>query len=135
MEKKKLTAGKIILRIFLWLIGIFAVVCICGAAFVILGKDKTMTAPLSGLSLESVANGTYEGSYSGFRWSTKVAVTVEDHKIVAIEELKPQVFAKPETIDALISGVLAAQDTDIDTVSSATADTKAFLSAVEDALN
>ena len=134
MEKKKLTAGKVILRIFLWLIGIFAVVCICGAAFVLLGKNKTMAAPLSGLSLETVANGTYEGSYSGFRWSTKVSVTVEDHKIVAIEELKPQAIAKPETIDTLIANVITAQNTDIDVVSSATADTRAFLSAVEDAL-
>jgi len=135
MEKKKLTAGKIILRIFLSIISVILVICICGAGFVMLGKNKTIHAQLNGISLESVADGTYEGSYSGFRWSNTVAVTVADHKIVDIQQVKPQVVASQDTIDKLVASVVSSQSTDIDVVSGATADTKAFLSAVENALN
>ena len=135
MEKKKLTAGKIILRIFLSIISVILVICIFGAGFVMLGKNKTIHAQLNGISLASVADGTYEGSYSGFRWSNTVAVTVADHKIVDIQQVKPQVVASQDTIDKLVASVVSSQSTDIDVVSGATADTKAFLSAVEDALN
>lgn len=135
MEKKKLTAGKIILRIFLSIISVILVICICGAGFIMLGKNKTIHAPLSGISLASVADGTYEGSYSGFRWSNTVSVTVADHKIVDIQQVKPQVVASQDTIDKLVASVVSSQSTDIDVVSGATADTKAFLSAVENALN
>jgi len=135
MEKKKLTAGKSILRIFLSIISVILVICIFGAGFVMLGKNKTIHAPLNGISLASVADGTYEGSYSGFRWSNTVAVTVADHKIVDIQQVKPQVVASQDTIDKLVASVVSSQSTDIDVVSGATADTKAFLSAVEDALN
>ena len=135
MEQKKLTVGKVVLRIFLGLVGIVLLFCICGIGFALLGKNKTMTTPLNGIALETVADGTYEGSYSGFRWSNTVSVTVKDHEIVAIEQLKPQVVASQITIDTLIANVLAAQDTQIDVVSGATADTRAFLSAVENALN
>jgi len=134
MEKKKLTAGKVILRIFLGMLAFVLVISMIGAGFILLGKNKTIHAPLSGITLASVADGTYEGSYSGFRWSNTVSVTVQDHKIVGIEQVKPQVVAKPETIDQLIANVVSAQSTDIDVVSGATADTRAFLSAVEDAL-
>jgi uncharacterized protein with FMN-binding domain len=135
LEKKKLTAGNIILRIFLSIISVILVICLCGAGFILLGKNKTIHAPLNGISLSSVADGTYEGSYSGFRWSNTVSVTVQDHKIVGIEQIKPQVVASQDTIDKLIASVETAQSTEIDVVSGATADTRAFLSAVEDALN
>jgi len=135
MEKRKLTAGKVILRIFLWLIGIFAVVCISFAAFLFLGKSQTMATPLDGVSLESVSDSAYEGSYSGFRWSNTVSVMVKDHQIIDVVQIKPQAITKGDTIDTLIARVIAAQDTDIDVVTGATVSSKAFLSAVEDALN
>ncbi len=94
-----------------------------------------MTAPLNGISLASVADGTYEGRYSGYRWSNTVSVTVQDHRITDIEQVKPQVVASQDTITKLIDSVITSQSTDIDVVSGATADTRAFLSAVEDALN
>lgn len=135
MEKKKLTAGKIILRIFLSIMSVILVICICGVGFLLLGKNKTINAQLNGISPASVADGTYEGSYSGFRWSNTVSVTVQDHKVVDIQQVKPQVVASQSTIDKLVGSVVSSQSTDIDVVSGATADTKAFLSAVEDALS
>ncbi len=135
MEKKKLTLGKILLRIFLWLLGIIVVIIIGAVAFLYAGMDKTLHLPLNGLALESVADGTYEGNYDGYRWSNTVLVTVEDHKIVAIEETRSQQFTAPETIDVLIQNVIGAQDTKIDGVSGATVSSNAFFYAVEDAVN
>lgn len=135
MDKKKMTAGKVILRIFLVLLSLFLLAAAGGAAFVFLGKAQTAAVTLSGVSPQSVADGTYEGNYSAFRWSNTVEVTVKDHRIVSIDYTKPQALAKPETIEALTEHVIATQNTMLDGVSSATLDSKAFLSAVEDALN
>ena len=135
MERKKQTAGKVILRVFLILLALLLLLAAGGMAFVLLGKAKTEQATLAGVSLQSVADGTYEGSYSAFRWSNTVEVTVKNHHIVSIEQTKPQTIAKPETIEKLIESVIAAQNTNLDAVSGATLDQKAFLFAVEDALN
>jgi len=135
MEKKKMTFGKLIGRILLGLVCLFLFVCICGKAFLLLGKEQTIHAPLTGISLVNIQDGTYEGQYRAFRWSNTVLVTVKDHRITEIEQTKPQVIAAPETIQKLIESVVSAQDTNVDVVSGATADTHAFLRAVEDALN
>ncbi len=42
MEKKKLTAGKIILRVLLSIISVIVVICLIGAGFVMLGKKQNV---------------------------------------------------------------------------------------------
>mgnify|MGYP000889768326 CR=1 FL=1 len=79
-------------------------------------------------------NGAYIGSYQGFRWSNTVEVTVKDNKITDIVVLKPQLFAKQETIDTITQRIISAQSTDVDLVSGATADCKAYIKAIENAL-
>jgi uncharacterized protein with FMN-binding domain len=135
LEKKKLTFGKVLLRIFLALIALLLIIIISAAIYLNLGMQQTLNLPRNGLVLESVADGTYEGSYNGYRWSNTVLVTVKDHAIESIEETKSQQFTAPETIDALIAGVISAQDTKIDGISGATVSSNAFFSAVEDAVN
>ena len=104
------------------------------ASFALLGKAPTEKLPLQGVSAAALADGVYEGSYSGFRWSNAVSVTVEDHRISGILITKPQVAAKAETFRALTDRVLASQTTAVDTVSGATIDSKAYLKAIENAL-
>ena len=97
-------------------------------------KNKTLETPLYGINLSDVSDGTYQGSYKGGRWSNTVLVTIKNNAITNIEVVNSQVFISQETLDKLISRVLGKQNTDIDTVSGATVDSKAFLSAVENAL-
>lgn len=119
----------------LFFIAILLILIIMGfSAFLLLGKDKTLQLATGETPLPVVEDGVYIGSYQGFRWSNTVEVTVKDHKIIGIRTLKPQVFAKIETIDTMTERILSAQSTEVDTVSGATADSKAYLKAVENAL-
>ena len=68
------------------------------------------------------------------RFSNQVKVTVQNQKIVAIEFTKMVDFDWPEVREALIREVLAKQNVDIDTISEATATSKAYLKSIEDAL-
>lgn len=124
-------------RVWKVLLGILAaIVLIVGAffTFVLAGKEKAINLALENVALNTISDGVYEGSYSGWRWSNTVEVTVKDHQITGIDVVKPQVFIKPETVEALTQGVINGQCVDVDAVSSATADSHAFLKAVEDAL-
>ncbi len=102
--------------------------------FALLGKGSTESLKLNGATASALEDGVYAGNYDAFRWSNAVEVTVKDHQIEAIRVTKPQVVAKPATIEELTNRVLSSQSTTVDTVSSATIDSKAFLKAVEDAL-
>ena len=124
-------------RIWKVLLGILAVMLIIVGGFftfVLGGKEKAINLELENVALKTIPDGVYEGSYNGMRWSNTVAVTVEGHQITDIDVVKSQVFIKPETVDTLTQGVISEQHLDIDAVSSATADSHAFLAAVEDAL-
>ncbi len=104
-------------------------------SFLLLGKDKALHLDTGKAPLPAVEDGIYIGSYQGFRWSNTVEVTVKFNKITALRVLKPQVFAKEETFDELASRIIMSQSTDVDAVSGATADSKAYLKAIENALN
>lgn len=124
-------------RVWKVLLGILAaIVLIVGAffTFVLAGKEKAINLALENVALDTISDGVYEGSYSGWRWSNTVEVTVKDHQITGIDVVKSQAFIKPETVEALTQGVISGQSVDVDAVSSATADSHAFLKAVEDAL-
>lgn len=126
--------GKIIKRTILYLFIIFALIVAGFFAFILLGKDKALQLTTGEMPIPAVEDGVYTGSFQDFRWSNTVEVAVKNHKIVSIRTIKPQVFAKEETIEAMTNRILSAQSTDVDTVSGATADSKAYLKAVENAL-
>ncbi len=128
--KKKRVWLRVLLGI---LIGIAAV--IGGVvAFALLGKEATMAQLPHTVPLDDVADGVYEGSYAGFRWSNTLQVTVQDHLITNITVTQPQTVIKEETMATLEERVLEAQSPDVDTVAEATVDSKAYLKAVENAL-
>lgn len=133
MSRGKSTVKKIMKvlgGIFISVILIIAVF----AAFLMMGKTKTLNLELHGLSLENVDDGTYIGSYDGFRWSNTVEISVKDHQITDIKEIKSQVFATKENVQKLKNLVISQQTTKVDAISGATADSNAFLKAVENAL-
>ncbi len=122
------------LRVLLGVLIGFAVIIGGFLAFVLLGKEAALALTVENVPLNNVADGVYRGSYNGFRFSNAVEVTVKDHEITDISVMQPQVFMKDEAVEELTSRVTAQQSTDVDAVSGATADSKAFLKAVENAL-
>jgi uncharacterized protein with FMN-binding domain len=124
---------KKLLKILKWF-GISLLVFIAAIMiFAFLGLRETKELEIRGVDLTGIADGEYTGSYDGYRWKNTVIVTVENHVIIHIERVKGPV-GREEIALALTKAVLAAQSPDVDAVTGATADSKAFLKAVENAL-
>ena len=83
-----------------------------------------------------LTDGTYSGKAYGYDGAVKVTITIENGTITEIsassEESDLWYFEKCE--DTVISEILAAQDTDVDTVSGATYSSNGIKKAVLDAL-
>lgn len=82
-------------------------------------------------------DGTFTGSASGYHGTTKVQVTVANGYITNITILSygddEQFFSKAKT--TIINEIIAAQDTNVSTVSGATFSSKGIIGAVENALS
>ncbi len=122
------------LKALLIIVGVLVVLMVAFIVLVMGGKDASLNAKIGDVNLAVVSDGTYTGSYGFLRFGNTVEVTVKDHAITVIHVVKPQMLAKPETMDTLMQEVLDAQNLQVDAVSGATATSKAFLKAVESAL-
>ena len=98
------------------------------------GMDEVKQMAIDDVDISRIADGTYEGSFSAYRWSDTVKVTVKSGKITAIETVGDPKFTDSATADELIARVKGRQTPQVDTVSAATVSSKAFLKAVENAL-
>lgn len=95
--------------------------------------EQTEEEPVQGsFDLE---DGVYEGTGTGFAGSIKVAVTIKDHTITAIEILsKSDDAAFFNRAKAMIDRIMEKQSLDVDTVSGATYSSRGILRAVKNAL-
>lgn len=87
-------------------------------------------------ALGTWADGTYTGQGQGFKSTITVEVVVEDGKITAINILGQgeTPFLSDAAFDAVPKAIIAAQSTDVDTVTGATGTSKGIIAAVKDAL-
>ena len=81
----------------------------------------------------SLADGTYEGSYSTFPIKVRVQVHVLDQRIQAISLFEHR-NGQGEAAEAILKTIVANQSLAIDTVSGATYSSIVILKAVEQAL-
>ncbi len=125
---------KNLLKVLAWML--LGVLVIGFSMVFYLSKDLNSTTKLTlePIDLSVLADGVYQGTFEHGRFSNQVKVTVQNQKIVAIEFTKMVDFDWPEVREALIREVLAKQNVDIDTISEATATSKAYLKSIEDAL-
>lgn len=87
------------------------------------------------VDLSKVPDGTYKGSFSGGRFSNTVQVTVKNHKITNIKVVKDVQFNKASTTKTIFDEVIKAQSTQVDAVTGATATSKVYLKAIQNALS
>lgn len=83
------------------------------------------------LGFTAVSDGVYKGSYEYMRWNYTVQIQVQGGKAVRIDILSPSGDAFAEKV---AEAVIQAQTLNIDSVSGATASTRAVLKALESAL-
>jgi len=125
MKKILLIIGGVVLVI---LIGLFLAVTN--------GLSEGANATLDGINLSDIPDGSYTGVYDFKRWSNTVVVHIKDRQIIGIDIKQDVPGAEITNCSAdIISRVLEAQDTRVDAVSGATVTSKAYLKAIEDALN
>ena len=118
-------------RVLKWIGIIFLTFIVLIAAMAFPGMQKTRTLTIQDVDMSQVQDGTYTGTYQGFRFTNIVEVAVEDHRIVSIDVIKTQ---REELSETLKNEVISAQSPVIDMVSGATLDQNAFLKAVVNAL-
>lgn len=122
------------LKIIGALVVLFIFVGIIMSSIFMTGLDKGQKVEVGILNLNTVVDGSYEGSYSLNRWSNSVKVTVKDHKMTDIVVLKDVVFKLDAVTKEVFSEVLRKQSLDIEIKSGATVTAKAYLKSIEAAL-
>ena len=125
---------KLLWKIVLGIIIVLIFIIFCAGFYLTRGLETGEKLVINPISISEQPDGVYEGSYSGGRWSNRVAVTIEAGKITEITILKSVLIEKPEITSKLIASVLAKQDIALDGVTGATVTSKAYLKAIEGAL-
>ena len=90
---------------------------------------------VNGIDLSDTPDGSYVGTYEHGRWTNTVSVRVESGRVIEIN-IVDDVFGG-DTIDCsdeIFSRVIESQNTQVDAVSGATVTSKAYLKAIENAL-
>ena len=126
---------KKILKTVAIVFAILLVVMIGIVAWMTKGLSHGQNVVVDEIDLREIADGEYTGSYSADRWANTLIVHVRDHKIIEIEIEKNVLFYTQEVSDVVFGEVIAKQSLDIDIQAGATVTTKAYLKAIEDALD
>ena len=92
--------------------------------------------PSWGFDLSTVSDGTYEGTGTGFRGTTKVSVVIENGAITDVKvnsyEDDSEFFTRAEGV--VIREIIDSQSLEVDTVSGATFSSNSIIEAVSNAL-
>lgn len=121
---------KIVLKIFVAIIVLLAISLFFGSMG--LGEIKKMA--INQVDLSKLENGVYSGKFSKARWTYDLEVTIEDHRISSIKNTNKLSDPSQKFVDKAIDAIISKQSVLIDAVSGASANTKAFQKAVENAL-
>jgi uncharacterized protein with FMN-binding domain len=141
MDKMKMDRGHSLKRkavkVGLVLLALIIVTCTSGVFYMTRGIEEGRRLEISAVEPSALADGTYEGSYDGGRWSNTVSVTIKDGKIIDIDVVRPIRGADAiwEGLSGKLFGrVIQAQNTTVDVFSGATVSSKAYLKSIENAL-
>ncbi|OJF94627.1 FMN-binding protein [Alkalibacterium sp. 20] len=121
------------LKGFAVLIGILPIVAAGFFIYAARGLDRDI--PLEGGSAAELEDGRYQGEYEGGRWSNKVEVVVENGEITDIIIIEDMLFRTAAFSQEIIENVLENQQTDTDVVTGSTVTSRAYLKAIENALD
>lgn len=94
---------------------------------------KLTDTTIPDMDMSNIGDGTYNGSYKVFPVAAEVKVTVQDHRITAIELVKHS-NGQGAAAEVIPDRVVETQSLQVDTVSGATYSSKVILKAIENAL-
>ena len=105
-----------------------------GIFYLTRGMSELEEMSLNGINPTYFSDGSYYGSYVSGRWTNTLEVLVEGGRVSQINVFDNVRFVQDGVSDALFERIISSQDTRVDTVSSATVTSKAYLKAIENAL-
>ena len=109
------------------------VVVVAGGLYGVMKDIPTMKeAKVEHIEVSALKDGTYDGEFKFKRWHSNVEVTVKDGVIADAKLLSDPL--PPEKAINVFDEIVEEQKNDVDAVSGATATSKAYLKAVENAL-
>ena len=126
---------KLILKILGLLFLVFILFSAGGIFYLTRGLKAGETLEIGEVNVGNLPSGTYTGIFKGGRWSNEVEVYIDNKRIVEIRIVKDVVFSKPEEREELFSRVIKNQSLQVDVVAGSTVTSKAYLKALEEALN
>ena len=112
---------------------LFVVIILIGQ-WMMNGQDEVLALEFSEWDISAIEDGTYTGSYTGYRWKNTVEVTVENGEIASIVLINDVTFKREDITEQVFSEVLQKQSANIDILAGATVTTNAYLKAIENAL-
>ena len=115
--------------------GIFLVIALMGVAalfFASRGLSEGKNLVIEDVEIESLEDGIYTGGYEAGRWTNSVEVAVRDGRIISIQLLEG--FNQENARETVYQGIIHNQTLMVDVHSGATVSSKAYLKAVENAL-
>lgn len=123
-----------LLIVILSLLGLFLIMGICGGIYAWRFHRAWKGIVIENVDLSRVSDGVYEGEFRTFHDFARVRVTVQGHRIEAMEILENSPGGGTGKMEELAQRVVASQSPDVDIISGASASSKVFLKAVENAL-
>lgn len=101
-------------------------------------RREARNLPIGHVNFKQLHDGTYLGKYEGgmYKWrANKVQVTVSSNKVTDIKLIEHTEKQPSGITDELFSRVIQSQSLQVDTISGATLTSKAYLKAIEEALD
>lgn len=123
------------MKIVLIILGVILVIGVAGFIFASVGLSDIKNMVINEVDLSKVPDGVYTGKFQRARWNYAVEITIKNHEIIEIKNIDDKTDkGSMKLINSAIEAILAKQSLEIDTISGATVNTKAFQKAVENAL-
>jgi len=123
-------------KIVLITVAVIVTFLIVMALIITNGLSEGAKTPITGVDMSVVSDGEYIGTYEFKRWTNTLVVHVENNGIVAIDALEDMFGSQQNNFsEEVFNSVIEHQNTTIDAISGATVTTKAYLKAIENALN
>ena len=114
------------------IIAVFVIISLAGLFFATRGLDEGKQVSINDADLSKLDDGVYRGVFDQGRWANQVEIRVENHKMTDIK--KTEGFEHKEAMASIHARVLENQTLLVDVVSGATVSSKAYLKAIENAL-
>ncbi|MBS4016540.1 MAG: FMN-binding protein [Candidatus Latescibacteria bacterium] len=132
MLKKALIAIAIIIAVFITALVVFYFT-LMRPAFKEINAIQDMEIGEVDLSL--VADGAYQGDFAYGKFTCEVEVFVKDHKIEGITAIQNRDTKYAKMSEGVLVKIVEKQSPNVDAITGATTTSKAFMKAVENALN